>query len=53
MNVISLSLSLHLPHPLLKDVVCLAKNNEKGINDTINIEDLDILLKKTCKLELQ
>lgn len=46
MNIISFSLSLHLTHHLFKDVVCLAKNNEKGINDTINIEDLDILTKK-------
>ena len=25
--------------------MCLAKNNEKGINDAIDIEDLDILTK--------
>ena len=45
-NEYNLSLYLHLTYPLLKDVVCLAKNNEKGINDAIDIEDLDILTKK-------
>ena len=44
-NKYNLSLYLHLTYPLLKDIVCLAKNNEKGINDAIDIEDLDILTK--------